>query len=78
MKKLFYRVDELAKIFRCHEKTVYRMLADGKLPFIRIGKLKRIPVSAVENYIEQEYVKSSEETGTVWDSDALLSLDPTA
>lgn len=35
-------IEEVARLFKCSEQTVRRMIADGELPAVKIGKQWRI------------------------------------
>jgi excisionase family DNA binding protein len=43
------KVAEAAKLLRCSEKTAYRMVKEGTLPTVRVGKQLRIPVAEFES-----------------------------
>jgi excisionase family DNA binding protein len=40
-------VDQLAELWQVSSRTVRRMVADGRLPVVRIGRAVRIPAKAV-------------------------------
>jgi excisionase family DNA binding protein len=44
----YLTVAEVSSLFRVSMPTVYRRVADGQLPAVRIGATIRIPLSAVE------------------------------
>lgn len=41
-------VAQVAEILQVHEKTVRRWINEGRLPVVRIGRLVRIPSSALD------------------------------
>lgn len=43
MKKIFLTPKELAKLLQVKTHTIYRLCRKRKIPFIKIGKLYRIP-----------------------------------
>jgi excisionase family DNA binding protein len=43
---------ELAGLLKCHEETVRRMCDRGDLKSVRWGSTRRIPESAVHEYLE--------------------------
>jgi excisionase family DNA binding protein len=47
-----YTPKDLAQIFKCHEETVRRMCDRGDLKSVRWGTTRRIPESAVHEYLE--------------------------
>jgi excisionase family DNA binding protein len=54
---------EVAEKLRINERTVRRLLADGKLPGQRIGAKKwRISASALKDFIEQKPVAGEKES----------------
>jgi excisionase family DNA binding protein len=48
------RVREAAEILRVSEKTIRRLISSGNLTAVRIGRLVRIPVRAINRMIECE------------------------
>ncbi|MBV7362969.1 helix-turn-helix domain-containing protein [Actinomycetaceae bacterium TAE3-ERU4] len=51
-------VAEIADILRVSKMTVYRMIHDGELPAIRVGRSFRVPQAVVDQLLDQ--------TGTHW------------
>jgi excisionase family DNA binding protein len=45
----YLTVAEVSSLFRVSMPTVYRRVADGQLPAVRIGATIRIPLAAVEH-----------------------------
>jgi excisionase family DNA binding protein len=39
-------VDQLAELWQISPRTVRRMMADGRLPIVRLGRAVRIPAKA--------------------------------
>ena len=44
-------VHEVAEIFRVSYMTIYRLVRDGELRSIRVGRSYRIPRSAVDEFV---------------------------
>ena len=43
---------ELAELFKCHKRTILRMISRGELKTIQVGsRLKRVPESEVERLL---------------------------
>ncbi|MDR0366237.1 MAG: helix-turn-helix domain-containing protein [Bifidobacteriaceae bacterium] len=53
-KPTFWTVAEVADILRVSGMTIYRMVASGELPAIRVGRSYRIPSSALDQWIDTE------------------------
>lgn len=51
--KEFFSVKELAELFGVAEMTIYRLIQAKKLPFYRIGRMKRIKKSDLETFINK-------------------------
>lgn len=49
----FYTVAEVAAAWRISKMTVYRLVNSGELTAVRIGRSFRVPMSAVEAYLEK-------------------------
>jgi excisionase family DNA binding protein len=48
-----YTLREVAQAMRVHERTVYRLVRDGKLGAIRVGSQWRVPEQAFAEFVEQ-------------------------
>jgi excisionase family DNA binding protein len=44
-------VREVAEQFRVSKMTVYRLVHDGQIESVRVGRSYRIPAAAVETYL---------------------------
>ncbi len=44
-------ISEVANVLRVSKMTIYRLVHDGRLPSMRIGKSLRVPVSALDAYL---------------------------
>lgn len=49
----FLTVAEVADLLRLSRMTVYRLVADGELPALRVGKSYRVPQSALDAFIAE-------------------------
>jgi excisionase family DNA binding protein len=58
-------ISEVANVLRVSKMTIYRLVHDGQLPSMRIGKSLRVPVSALDAYLGQAAadVGSTDRTG---------------
>jgi excisionase family DNA binding protein len=45
--------EETARALNVGRTTVFQLLAQGALPSVRIGKLRRIPARAVRDYVDR-------------------------
>ena len=50
--RLMLRVNEAAEVLGIGRTTVYELVAKGELPTVRIGRSVRIPISAIEAWVE--------------------------
>jgi excisionase family DNA binding protein len=48
----FYTVQEIAALLRVHEETIRRLCDRGELRSIRVAANRRIPESAVKEYMD--------------------------
>jgi len=48
----FLTVAEVAAMMRVSKMTVYRLVHNGELPAVRVGKSFRVPEKAVHSYLE--------------------------
>lgn len=68
----FYSVAEVAVIFGLSSMTLYRAIADGAFPAVRIRGRLIVPVRAVEEMIE-----AATERGVMVDAASWVAGDPT-
>lgn len=48
-----HRVPAVAKTLDVSEKTVWRMIADGRLERVKIGRSVRVTAESLERYIDE-------------------------
>jgi len=51
---------ELAEYIKLNEKTVLKMANDGKIPGVKIGNQWRFRLETIDNYLQNDIVKSSD------------------
>ena len=51
----FLTVAEVATMMRVSKMTVYRLVHNGELPAVRVGKSFRVPEKAVHGYLKGAY-----------------------
>lgn len=49
-----YSPDFVASLFDVSRRTIYTLIASGELPSLEIGRLRRIPHSAVVAYLQRQ------------------------
>ncbi|MGW3061570.1 helix-turn-helix domain-containing protein [Streptomyces goshikiensis] len=59
----FLTVAEVAAVMGVSQMTVYRLVHDGHLPAIRVGRSFRVPENAVHEYLQDESRAASEAPG---------------
>lgn len=52
-------VEEAALQARVGRTTMYRLIAEGDVKSIKIGRLRRVPVGAVTSYVERELARTA-------------------
>lgn len=55
----FLTVAEVASIMRVSKMTVYRMVHNGELPAVRVGRSFRVPEDAVNSYLESSFIETA-------------------
>ena len=55
----FLTVAEVATIMRVSKMTVYRLVHNGDLPAIRVGRSFRVPEQAVHDYLRDSFVETA-------------------
>ncbi|WP_030196333.1 helix-turn-helix domain-containing protein [Streptomyces sp. NRRL S-87] len=53
----FLTVAEVAEVMRVSKMTVYRLVHNGHLPAIRVGRSFRVPENAVHEYLRESYAE---------------------
>ncbi len=51
---LLVRVEEAARILSLSRSTIYEMLESGELPSVRRGTARRIPITALHEWIARQ------------------------
>ena len=55
----FLTVAEVASIMRVSKMTVYRLVHNGELPAVRVGRSYRVPEQAVHDYLRDSFVETA-------------------
>lgn len=55
----FLTVAEVAAIMRVSKMTVYRLVHNGDLPAVRVGRSFRVPEAAVHDYLRHSFVDTA-------------------
>ena len=53
----FLTVAEVASVMRVSKMTVYRLVHNGDLPAVQVGRSFRIPEQAVHDYLRDSFVE---------------------
>jgi excisionase family DNA binding protein len=51
LEEAYYTVEEVSALFRVTKATVWKWLREGKMRFVWIGSEKRIPATALKEFI---------------------------
>jgi excisionase family DNA binding protein len=54
----FLTVAEVATKMRVSKMTVYRLVHNGELPAVRVGRSFRVPENAVQSYLNSSYYEA--------------------
>ena len=54
----FLTVAEVATAMRVSKMTVYRLVHNGELPAVQVGRSFRIPKQAVHTYLQESFVEA--------------------
>ena len=57
--RVLLRVEEVAEAIGLSRAKVYELLTEGRIPSVKIGRSRRIPVSALKGWIEAELASQS-------------------
>ena len=55
----FLTVAEVAAMMRVSKMTVYRLVHNGDLPAVRVGRSFRVPEQAVHDYLRDSFVETA-------------------
>jgi excisionase family DNA binding protein len=55
----FLTVAEVASLMRVSKMTVYRLVHQGDLPAVRVGRSFRVPEQAVNDYLRDSYIETA-------------------
>lgn len=55
----FLTVAEVASVMRVSKMTVYRLVHNGELPAVRVGRSFRVPEQAVHEYLRDSFVETA-------------------
>jgi excisionase family DNA binding protein len=55
----FLTVAEVATVMRVSKMTVYRLVHNGDLPAVRVGRSFRVPEQAVHDYLRDAFVETA-------------------
>ena len=55
----FLTVAEVATAMRVSKMTVYRLVHNGELPAVRVGRSFRVPEQAVHDYLRDSFVETA-------------------
>ena len=55
----FLTVAEVASVMRVSKMTVYRLVHNGDLPAVRVGRSLRMPEQAVHAYLPTSFVETA-------------------
>ncbi|YAL83770.1 helix-turn-helix domain-containing protein [Dermacoccaceae bacterium W4C1] len=55
----FMTVAEVATLMRVSKMTVYRLVHNGDLPAVRVGRSFRVPENAVHEYLRSSFIETA-------------------
>jgi excisionase family DNA binding protein len=55
----FLTVAEVAGVMRVSKMTVYRLVHNGDLTAVRVGRSFRVPEQAVQDYLRDSYIETA-------------------
>jgi excisionase family DNA binding protein len=55
----FLTVAEVAALMRVSKMTVYRLVHNGEMPAVRVGRSFRVPEQAVHDYLRDSFVETA-------------------
>lgn len=49
---MLFSVEEVADILHIGRSTVFKLIKDGKIQSIKLGRSRRIPIDAMQDYVD--------------------------
>jgi excisionase family DNA binding protein len=49
---MLFSVEEVADILHIGRSTVFKLIKDGKIQSIKMGRSRRIPIDAMQDYVD--------------------------
>ena len=62
-KNKFYSLEEVADLLGVTYQLIYKLVRNGEMPALRVGKMYRITGDDLEAYLNKSRVKSGEDSG---------------
>jgi excisionase family DNA binding protein len=66
--RLLLTVEEAGKAMQAGRSTMYELIKSGQIESVKIGRIRRIPVDAVQTYVtslRQEQARAASETAAL-------------
>lgn len=63
MEKKLVTVAEAAVLLDCSRSHLYSRVMRGEIPSIKIGRARRIPVAAIDEWIAKQLAEAAEQEG---------------
>ncbi len=54
--EMLFTAEETAKILKSNTNTIYKLIREGKLQALKLGRLK-VPMFAIENFLQENLGK---------------------
>jgi excisionase family DNA binding protein len=56
---LLVTTDVAARQLGCGKTTVYKLISDGELQTVKVGRLRRVPVAAITEYVDRLRIRAA-------------------
>ena len=50
---MLFSIEEVADILHIGRSTVFKLIKEGKIQSIKLGRSRRIPIDAMQNYVNE-------------------------
>lgn len=64
MDRAFLNVDEVAEVIGLGRSKTYQLIAEGAIPSVHIGKSRRVPASALRQWIDERTAEAEANQNT--------------